>query len=121
MYMIMFVLDDPDRLDEILGAWEAVGVSGVTIIESTGLARHVGVKRVGSPLMAGINRILQSDQEGHYTLMTIVSDEQVVTACARAAESIVGPLTEPHTGVLAAWPVPIVHGVRDLAAPATEK
>lgn len=39
MYMLMFILDDPNYLDEVLDAWEEVGVSGVTIVESTGMAR----------------------------------------------------------------------------------
>ena len=111
MHMLMFVLDDPDRLDDVLRAWERVGVTGVTIIESTGLARHQGVTRVGSPLMAGINRLMQSGQEGHYTFLTIVKGQSVVRACAEAAEQVVGSLDEPNTGVLAAWPLPIVYGV----------
>ncbi len=40
MYMLMFVLDDPGRLDPVLEAWEQVGIRGVTIIESTGIHRR---------------------------------------------------------------------------------
>ena len=36
MYALLFVLDDPDRLDEVLTAWANIGVRGVTIMESTG-------------------------------------------------------------------------------------
>jgi len=32
MYIIMYVLDDLDRLDRVLDAWRKAGVSGVTII-----------------------------------------------------------------------------------------
>jgi len=34
--MVMFVLQDTDRLDGVLDAWRAIGVSGVTIIETIG-------------------------------------------------------------------------------------
>jgi hypothetical protein len=37
--MIFFVLDNPDRLDELLASWESIGITGVTIIESTGIHR----------------------------------------------------------------------------------
>ena len=37
MFMILFVLHDPEKLDDILTAWEEAGVSGVTILPSTGL------------------------------------------------------------------------------------
>jgi len=111
MYMVMLVLDDPDRLDEVLGAWEAAGVSGSTIIESTGINRRRMAKLAGTNVMAGINRLISSGEEGHYTLFVIVPDETYVHACLDATEQIVGNLDLPNTGVLAAWPLSHVKGV----------
>ncbi|MBN2148212.1 MAG: hypothetical protein JW726_12535 [Anaerolineales bacterium] len=111
MHMIMFVLDDPALLDDVLDAWDTIGVSGVTIIESTGINRRRVARQVGAPFMAGINRLISSDQENHYTLITIVNDEGVVDACINAAEKVVGDLCEPNTGVLAAWPLSTAAGV----------
>ncbi|HSO26905.1 MAG TPA: hypothetical protein VLS48_02465, partial [Anaerolineales bacterium] len=87
--MVLFVLDDPAYLDDILAAWEAIGVSGVTIIESTGINRRRRAQAVGSTFMAGINRLMSSQEESHYTLMTIVKGEHVVGQCLQAAEQIV--------------------------------
>ena len=39
MFFILFVLHDTDALNDVLTAWEECGVSGVTILPSTGLAR----------------------------------------------------------------------------------
>ena len=115
MHMIMFVLDDPNKLNGVLDAWDAIlEVSGVTIVESTGLVRQRHLQ-AGSPLMAGFNRLMQSDQEGHYTLFTIVKGEDVVRKCIEIAEGLVGNLKEPNTGVMAAWPLSIVKGVPDPA------
>jgi nitrogen regulatory protein PII len=111
MHMILFVLDNPDYLDEVLEAWEDIGVTGVTIVESTGITRYRQTKQVGTPLMAGLNRVMNSREEGHITLLTIVIGESKVSQCIDAAERIVGNLSEPNTGVLAAWPVSIVKGV----------
>ncbi len=113
MHMVMFVLDDPDTLDKVLEAWDAIQVSGVTIIESTGINRRAKARQVGAPFMAGINRMMGSAMEGHYTLFTIVKGEQMVEACIRAAESVVGDLDQPNSGVLAAWPLTNVKGVPD--------
>lgn len=113
MHMVMFVLDDPDTLDKVLEAWDAIQVSGVTIIESTGINRRAKARQVGAPFMAGINRMMGSAMEGHYTLFTIVKGEQMVDACIRAAESVVGDLDQPNSGVLAAWPLTNVKGVPD--------
>lgn len=111
MYMVMFVLDDPDRLDEVLLAWEGAGVQGATIIESTGYNRRKWARQVGTPMMAGFNRLLQGSQEGHYTLFSLVRNEATVAACVAATEAVVGSLDGPNTGVLAAWPLSIVHGL----------
>lgn len=40
MYTIMFVLDDPSQLDAVLAAWRAIGVTGITIVESSGFHRR---------------------------------------------------------------------------------
>jgi hypothetical protein len=111
MHMVMFVLDDPDLLDKVLDAWDAIQVSGVTIIESTGINRRAKARQVGAPFMAGINRMMGSVMEGHYTLFTIVKGEQMVDACIHAAESVVGDLDSPNSGVLVAWPLTNVKGV----------
>lgn len=50
-------------------------------------------------------------ERGNYTLLALVEDESAVERCIAALEAVVGDLPEPHTGVLAAWPVPIVRGV----------
>lgn len=114
MHMIMFVLDDPNKLDQVLEAWDALGVTGVTIMESTGLSQREE-SLVGSPIMAGLNRLVSSDLKGHYTIFTIVKGENVVRDCITAVEELVGNLLEPNTGVMAAWPLSIVKGVPDPA------
>lgn len=111
MYFVLFVLDDPDRLDDVLDAWDAIGVSGATIIESTGINRRKRAALVGTGVMAGINRLMSSDIENHYTLFVIVPDIEMASACLQAAESVVGNLDQPNSGVLAAWPLTLVKGV----------
>ena len=113
MYMVMLVLDDPDRLDEVLDAWYEAGVGGVTIIESTGINRRRMARQVGALFMEGINRLIGSEEESHYTLFVIVKDESTVRTCQEKVEAIVGDLNEPNTGVLASWPLTYVKGVPD--------
>ena len=111
MQMLMFVLDDPDQLDAVLAAWQSVGVSGVTIIESSGLYRRQRERPVGARYAFGLGRSATRLESGHYTLFVIVPDEATVRACLAAAEEIVGDLAGPDTGVLAAWELGVVKGV----------
>lgn len=107
MYMIMLVLDDINRLDAVIEAWEQIGIRGATIIESTGIQR---LKRKNVPMRF----LFQSTgliEQGHYTLFVIVESDQMARACLKATEEIVGDLDDPNTGVFAAWPLLIVKGV----------
>lgn len=111
MYAILFVLDDPDRLDEVLTAWANIGVRGVTIMESTGWHRRrirqglLGA-RFDFASLAGGARL-----ENHMTLFVVVESRDLVEKCLQTVEAIVGDLDKPDTGILAAWPVEIVKGL----------
>ncbi len=114
MYMVMFVLDEPCELDGVLAAWETIGVSGVTIIESTGIQRRKVQRRL-IPARFSLGQAPTCEEENHYTLFAIVPDEARARQCLAAAEAVVGNLDEPHTGVLAAWPLTLVKGIPDRA------
>ncbi len=111
MQMVMFVLDNPEHLEAILDAWQTVGVTGVTIIESSGLHRVRQKRPLGARYVFGaINKTSRIKME-HYTLFAIVPDETTVRACLEAAEKIVGDLDGPNTGVLASWELSVIKGV----------
>lgn len=107
MYMILLVLDEPHKLDQVLTTWEEIGIRGATIIESTGIQR---LRKKSIP-MRYLFQTPTLIEEGHLTLLVIVDSEQMVHACLQATEQIVGHLDQPHTGVFAAWPLAIVRGI----------
>ena len=39
MSLVMFILHDPEKLPALLDAWKEAGVSGATVLLSTGLGR----------------------------------------------------------------------------------
>ena len=111
MYALLFVLDDPDRLDEVLTAWNSIGVRGVTIMESTGWQRRrIQQSMLGARFdfasLAGGARL-----ENHMTLLVVVENRDIVQKALEAAESIVGNLDGPDTGILVAWPIEIIKGL----------
>lgn len=107
MYMVLFVIDDPSHLEKILDSLSKVGVSGVTIMESSGLHRHQ-VKHIPMRYNFGSHSLLE---EGNTTIFSIVSDESMVKACMKAIEEIVGDLNGPNTGVFSAWPLTMTKGI----------
>ncbi len=106
MYMMMLVLDDPAYLDKILDAWSLQGVSGATIMESSGLHRR-RLKRIPMRYAYGDS----SEESGNLSLFAVVADQKKAQECLHAVEQIVGDLDKPNTGVFSAWPVAISKGI----------
>jgi nitrogen regulatory protein PII len=109
MYAVMLVLDDPNRLDEVLDAWEKVGIRGVTIIESTGWQRRRLQRGLLGMRFASISAATLSDT--NLTLFVVVNDHPTVQKCLEATEAVVGDLDGPNTGILTAWPIEVVKGL----------
>jgi hypothetical protein len=105
MQMIFFVLDNPNRLDSLVDAWEKAGVRNVTILPSTGFHRH-RLGRVPTRALFG-----DDVDEGNLTLMAIVPGEDAVQACLKATEGLLGDLKQPYSGVFASWTLNTVSGV----------
>jgi len=112
-YMVFFVLHDLSRMEDLLSAWDEAGVSGITIMFSTGLARY----RNGSglrddlPLIPSLDDLLERAQNANRTFFTIVHGDEMVDKVIAATESVTGDLDLPDTGILVALPVARARGL----------
>jgi hypothetical protein len=114
MSMVLFVLHDPEKLDEVLAAWESCNISGATVLWSTGLGRlrvRDGL-RDDIPLMPSINDFFSAPEHMGRTLITITDDDSIIAAIIAATERVVGNLDEPNRGILAVLPITQIYGLR---------
>ncbi len=113
MYMVMFVLHDPCFLKDVLEAWDAAGVSGVTIFPSTGLRRlqTLDVLREDIPLIPSLEDLIQQEERLNRTLFTIVDGDEMVDKVVNATQSVIGDLNNPNTGILSVLPVVKTYGL----------
>ncbi len=113
MYFMLFVLDDADKLEDLLDAWEQAGVPGATVFPSTGLGRirKFDGFRDDLPLMPGLDDLYEMREELHRTLITVVKDESVVDEVVAATQGVVGDLNQPGTGFLVVLPVARAYGL----------
>ncbi len=109
--LLVLVLDDPDRCPDVLDAWEGAGVTGVTILESTGQARMRRAIRDDLPLMPSLRDLLAGTELHHRTLFSVVADEEILERAIAATERTIGDLNTHHTGVLFVVPVTRVLGL----------
>jgi nitrogen regulatory protein PII len=111
-FLVVLIVDDPDDCPPILDAWEDVCVTGVTILESTGLGR---LRRTGMrddlPLMPSLRDIFASQEVHHRTLLSVVESQEQVDQLIASAQRIIGDLDDPHTGFLFVLPVLQAYGL----------
>jgi nitrogen regulatory protein PII len=113
MFMILFVLHDPSRLQDVLSVWNETGVSGITILPSTGQKRLQDKFsfRDDIPLMPTLDDLLQHEEILNHTLLTIVPSDEMVDKIVAATQSLIGDLNLPNTGILAVIPISRVFGL----------
>ncbi|HXV97681.1 MAG TPA: hypothetical protein VEC93_04595, partial [Anaerolineae bacterium] len=85
----------------------AVGISGATIFDSSGLSHKIGraALRDDLPLFPSLEDLLRGREEPHRTLFAVVPDGFDIDALVAATEKITGPLDKPNTGILFTIPV----------------
>jgi hypothetical protein len=110
--LIVLVLDDAGKVDDIVSAWLQAGISGVTLLDSAGLGHEFGKEmRDDLPLMPSLESLLRGREETNRTLITVVPDGFNVDALIAATEAITGPLADPNTGILFTLPVTRARGL----------
>jgi nitrogen regulatory protein PII len=111
-FLVVLIVDRLEEVPGVLDYWEQAGVTGVTILESTGLGRvRRAALRDDLPLMPSLQDLLENDEIHHRTLMTVVETEDEVDRVIAAAQEITGNLEEAHTGFLFVVPVLRVIGL----------
>jgi hypothetical protein len=111
-FLVVLIVDDPEDCPAILDEWESLGVTGVTILESSGMVR-MRKAALGDdiPLMPGLRDFLEAREEPHRTLLSVVDGQEKVDRMAAAAQEIIGDLDHPHTGFLFILPVLQAYGL----------
>ncbi|HLE15503.1 MAG TPA: hypothetical protein VI776_12200 [Anaerolineales bacterium] len=113
MLMVMFVLHNTEKLDDLIDAWEAAGVPGITILHSTGLgrARSLPGRWDDLPLIPSLRDFYENDEMFSRTLFSVVPDEAAAERVVKATINTVGELSEANTGLLAVFPLVKVYGL----------
>lgn len=114
MNLILFVLHDPGKLRELLDAWTEAGISGATVLYSTGLGRITQAEalRDDLPIMPSLEDFLPRAEHFNRTVFSMIDDEAVVERVVAATQRVVGDLCEPDRGLLMVLPVAQVYGLR---------
>jgi nitrogen regulatory protein P-II 1 len=112
--VVVMVLNDVEKLEDVLAAWLQLAVPGVTTIDSTGLRQEMGKRalRDDLPLFPNLGDLLEGNVDHSRTLFAVVPDGFVVEQLVEATEQIIGELNAPNTGILFTVPVGRAWGLK---------
>lgn len=113
MKCMFIVLNNTEKLDELLGALADNGIKGATVLESTGMAHKLLSDDYTTRFLGSLRNVLNSDRETNNTIFMVLSDEQVLLARA-AVKKVLKDLSKPDTGIMFTVPVDFVEGVNIL-------
>lgn len=110
--MVILVLDNVDRLEDVLTAWWEAGAPGITIVETSGAARYLtrNGPRDDLPIFPSLNAFLGYREIHHRTLFAVLPDGVPMEKLFDATEAVLGPLEQPDSGIMFAVPVLYARG-----------
>lgn len=112
MYIILFVLHDCEKMEDLLDAWEEAGVRGATILRSSGMGRlHQMTLRDDLPLMPSLDSLFDHEEYLNRTLFTVVDDEAMIDRLVEVTQGVVGNLSQPETGFMVVLPALRAYGL----------
>lgn len=106
--LVVAVLPNLDRCQDVLQTWERLGLAGVTIVESAGLhgLKQARGRRDDMPLMPSLRHLLETEEYHHRTAFVVVADDFDLPGLLRATEQAVGgDFSAPNSGLLFVLPV----------------
>jgi hypothetical protein len=113
MFFVLFIMHNPDLLEELMDAWQEAGVQRATVLLSTGMRRLREQEwiRDDLPLLPSLNDFYEATEAFSRTIFTTVKDESMIDQILAATERVVGDLREHETGVFMVLPVIRAHGL----------
>lgn len=107
MQLIVAVINDPEKLDEILSGFLELGITGATVIGSEGMGRLL---THDIPIFAGLQSLVAGVRPQNRTIFSVIPDDRVEDAFA-LLQDVCGDLAAPATGIAFSVPVNKVVGL----------
>lgn len=110
MQILVLVLNQYEKLGELLIELNTAGIRGATVIESTGMAQMLSKET--DEFLGSLRTFLTPEREDNRTVFMVLNEEKIQVA-KRVIRDTIGPLNQPGTGILFSTPALFVEGIED--------
>ncbi|MBI4538313.1 MAG: hypothetical protein HY704_02215 [Gemmatimonadetes bacterium] len=109
MQLLIAVINQPEKLDEILAGFFELGITGATVITSEGMG-HVLSRDV--PIFAGLRSLVAGARPENRTIFSVIEDDRNVGRAIELLQEVCGNLSDPATGIAFTLPITRVVGLK---------
>ena len=114
MELLVFILNEIEKLDKLLLKLSQQGLKGATILTSAGMAKSIYDSNLSNNseniIINSLKILLNNNNDENKTIFTIVNDQQK-QIFKNVVNEVVGPLKEKNKGVMFTIPVNSVDGI----------
>lgn len=110
MQMFVLVLNKVECLERLLQELLNAGITGVTLLDSTGMMRVLDADDPDLPIFGSLHKLLNPERKGSKTMFMVLKDEQLQTTMA-VINRVTGGLDQPDTGIAFSVPTLFVEGL----------
>lgn len=114
--LLILVLDQEELTPDILAAWEAAGVSGVTLVDSAGSRREPNDSRDDLPFVVSLRSVLESEEKRIQLLFSVIESDAVCEKAVEAVLKLIPDFAQGHRGIMFTLPVLKTWGNTDAVA-----
>ncbi|HSJ14946.1 MAG TPA: hypothetical protein VK939_11055 [Longimicrobiales bacterium] len=114
MQLLISVINQEEKLDEILSGFLELGITGATVIRSEGMGR---VLSHDLPIFAGLQTLLSRARPQNVTIFSVIGDPAKVDGALALLQDICGDLNDPATGIAFTLPLNRVVGLAPELSP----
>jgi len=113
MYLLVGVLEQTEHLPAILERFAKIGVTGATIFNSSGMGRVLMESGAELPATEKAKKLLIEGESSNKTLFTVIKQKETLQEAINVIRSFCGDLNEPGKGILFAFPLEYVEGLKE--------
>ncbi|NLN55130.1 MAG: hypothetical protein GX148_02365 [Clostridiales bacterium] len=110
MKLLMIVLNQVKKLDELLEGFISADIHGATIINSTGMVSELAKHIENYPIFGSLRFMVDLNRAESKTIFMVLKEEKVEQA-KDIVRKTVGDLSKPNTAVIFTMPILSAEGI----------
>ena len=109
MHLLIAVVNQEEKLEEVLSGFLEIGITGATVVNSEGMGRLLSSE---VPIFAGLEAFAHRTRPRNQMLFSVIAEDEKVDRALRLLQEVCGSFDEPARGIAFTVPVTRVIGLK---------